>query len=98
MAAQGHVGGDAGQPRNVLMTIGNYAADLYEARTGEDKAMYMSEAKAAYEALAKDPGTKYADAARTGQARLAQMSGDTSAIKASYADQLANPAHSRMRR
>ena len=51
----------------------------------------MAEAKAAYEALAKDPGTKYADAARTGQARLATLSGDTTAIKASYADQLANP-------
>jgi hypothetical protein len=77
--------------RNVLMTVGNYAADLYDSATGEDKAMYMSEAKAAYEALAKDPGTKYADAARTGQARLAQLSGDTTAIKASYSDQLANP-------
>ena len=51
----------------------------------------MTEAKAAFEALAKDPGTKYADAARSGQARLAQLSGDTTAIKASYADQLANP-------
>jgi tetratricopeptide (TPR) repeat protein len=76
--------------RQVLMTLGNYASDLYEAGTG-DKAMLMMEAKAAYEALAKDPGTKYGDAARAGQARLAQMSGDTTAIKATYADQLANP-------
>lgn len=76
--------------RQVLMTLGNFAADLYEAGTG-DKAMLMTEAKAAYDALAKDPGTKYADAARSGQARLAQMSGDVNAIRATYADQLANP-------
>jgi tetratricopeptide (TPR) repeat protein len=76
--------------RQVLMTLGNYASDLYEAGTG-DKAMLMAEAKAAYEALAKDPGTKYGDAARAGQARLATMSGDTTAIKSTYADQLANP-------
>jgi len=79
------------QRRGVLQTIGMYASDLYDGATGEDKAYYMKEAKEAFEALAKDPGTKYADAARGGQARLAQLSGDTSAIKASYADQLANP-------
>jgi tetratricopeptide (TPR) repeat protein len=76
--------------RQVLMQLGNYAAELYEQGTG-DKAFFMAEAKTAYEALAKDPGTKFADAARAGQARLAQMSGDTTAIKATYADQLANP-------
>jgi tetratricopeptide (TPR) repeat protein len=76
--------------RQVLMTLGNYASDLYEAGTG-DKAMLMAEAKAAYDALAKDPGTKYGDAARAGTARLATMSGDTTAIKSTYADQLANP-------
>src|SRR5262249_8727429 len=54
--------------RQVLMQLGNYTADLYEAGTG-DKASALTEAKAAYEALAKDPGTKYADAARAGQAR-----------------------------
>jgi predicted Zn-dependent protease len=77
--------------RQVLATIGNYAADLMEQATGADKAAYMAEAKTAYEALSKDPGTKYADAARTGQARLATLSGDTTAIRASYADQIANP-------
>jgi len=77
--------------RQVLATIGNYAADLVDQATGAEKAAYMAEAKAAYEALAKDPGTKYADAARTGQARLATLSGDTTAIRASYSDQIANP-------
>ena len=51
----------------------------------------MNEAKAAFAALAKDPGTKYADAARSGQARLATAQRRHAAIKASYADQLANP-------
>jgi len=77
--------------RQILGTMGNFAADLVEQAQGADKATYMAEAKAAFEALAKDPGTKYADLARTGQARLATLSGDTSAIKGSYADQLANP-------
>ena len=76
--------------RQVLMTIGNVAADAFEAGQG-DKAAMMAEAKSAYQALAKDPGTKFADAARAGQARLAQISGDTTAIRATYADQLANP-------
>jgi tetratricopeptide (TPR) repeat protein len=77
--------------RQLEAQLGAYAADLSEVATGADKAGYAAEAKAAYEALAKDPGTKFADAARTGMARLATMSGDTTAIKASYADQLANP-------
>ncbi len=77
--------------RQILGTLGNYTADLYESAPPAEKAAYMTEAKAAFEALAKDPGTKYADVARTGQARLATMSGDTTAIKASYADQLSNP-------
>jgi predicted Zn-dependent protease len=78
--------------RQLEMQLGNFAADAADAATGADKTALLGEAKAAYEALAKDPGTKYADAARAGQARLAQLSGDTTAIRASYADQLANPS------
>src|SRR4029077_8725149 len=77
--------------RAFLNALGNYTADLAESATGAEKASYLAEAKAAFEALGKDPGTKYADAARAGQARLATATGDTAAIKASYADQLANP-------
>jgi hypothetical protein len=77
--------------RNFEMTLGAYTADLADQATGAEKAAYLAESKEAYAALAKDPGTKYADIARTGQARLATMSGDTAAIKGSYADQLANP-------
>lgn len=77
--------------RQLLAFMGNYAADQAEAAQGADKASYIAESKSAYEQLAKDPGTKFADAARTGQARLAMLSGDTTAIKGSYSDQLANP-------
>ena len=79
--------------RQLEMQLGSLAADAAEAtQAGSEKTTYLGEAKSAYDALAKDPGTKYADAARTGQARLATLSGDTTAIKASYADQLANPS------
>jgi predicted Zn-dependent protease len=77
--------------RNLLAYLGNYASDQAESAEGADKAAYIAEAKSAYEQLAKDPGTKYADNARSGQARLAMLSGDTAAIKSSYSDQLANP-------
>jgi hypothetical protein len=77
--------------RQLLAYLGNYASDQAEAAQGADKAAYIAEAKSAYEQLAKDPGTKYADNARSGQARLAMLAGDSAAIKGSYSDQLANP-------
>lgn len=82
----------ADQRRQMLQTLGNYAADLADQATGADKTTYMNASKDAFAELAKDPGTKYADAARLGQARLATLSGDTAAIKNSYAEQLANPS------
>jgi predicted Zn-dependent protease len=82
----------ADQRRQMLQTLGNYTADQAEAATGADKTEFMNASKAAFAELAKDPGTKYADAAHLGQARLASISGDTAAIKNSYADQLANPS------
>ncbi len=78
--------------RQLQNTLGGYAADLVDGATGADKTLYMAESKAAYNALAKDPGTKFSDAARNGQARLATLSGDTAAIRASYAEQIANPS------
>ena len=77
--------------RSWLNTLGVYASELAEEAQGADKQAYVAEAKSAFDQLAKDPGTKFADVARSGQARVAQLSGDTTAIKASYADQLANP-------
>lgn len=79
--------------RQLLYTLGSYAAEQAEdASAPASKDSLVKEAKAAFDELAKDPGTKYADAARTGQARVATLAGDTTAIKASYADQLANPS------
>ena len=82
----------ADQRRQLEMTLGNYALDLSDQATGTDKAAYLDDAKNAFAQLAKDPGTKFADAARAGQVRLATASGDTTAIRRSYADQLANPS------
>jgi hypothetical protein len=78
--------------RQMQLALGNLAADAAEAAPDAEKTTYLNEAKAAYAALAADPGAKFADAARTGQARLATLSGDTTAIKATYAEQLANPS------
>ncbi|HTJ21291.1 MAG TPA: tetratricopeptide repeat protein [Gemmatimonadaceae bacterium] len=79
--------------RQLQYTLGNYVSELAEdAGSPAAKDSLIKEAKAAFEALAKDPGTKFADAARSGQARVATLSGDTTAIKSSYADQLANPS------
>jgi tetratricopeptide (TPR) repeat protein len=78
--------------RQWLMQMGNYASELAEDAQGADKQTYVAEAKAAFDQLAKDPGTKFADVARSGQAKVASLAGDTTAIKASYADQLANPS------
>jgi tetratricopeptide (TPR) repeat protein len=77
--------------RQLQAMLGNFASDAAEQATGAEKTALVNEAKAAFDALAKDPGSKYADAARSGQARIASISGDTAAIKATYADQLANP-------
>jgi predicted Zn-dependent protease len=78
--------------RQIQLTLGNYAAELADAASATDKPALLAESKAAFDALAKDPGTKFADAARNGQARLAAARGDTAAIRGSYADQLANPS------
>lgn len=78
--------------RQLLNAIGNAAADsVANGATGDVKTRLLAEAHSAFDALSKDPGTKFADAAKTGTARLAQITGDTAAIKASYADALANP-------
>ena len=78
--------------RQLLNSLGSLAAEAADGATGAEKQTYIAEAKAAFDALAKDPGTKYADAARAGQAKVARASGDTAAIKAAYADALTNPS------
>ena len=78
--------------RQMLLTLGSMAADAAEQASGADKTAYLKESKDAFDALAKDPGTKYADYARSGQARVALITGDTASLKGSYAEQLANPS------
>ena len=78
--------------RQLQLAVGSLASDAAEQAEGAQKTQLLAQAKAAFEGLAKDPGTKFADAAKSGQARLAQIAGDTAAIKATYADQLANPS------
>jgi len=79
--------------RSTLADMGNLATVAAENAQGADKQNYLQTAKQAFEELAKDPGKtgQFADAAQQGLARLAQASGDTAAIKATYQDALANP-------
>jgi tetratricopeptide (TPR) repeat protein len=77
--------------RQLLLNLGQIAENAAEAATGADKTEYAKTAKAAYEELMKDPGTKYADYARSGQARASLITGDTAAFRASYQEMIANP-------
>jgi tetratricopeptide (TPR) repeat protein len=77
--------------RQLLLNLGQIAENAAEAATGAEKAEYAKAAKGAYDELAKDPGTKYADYARSGQARTALQGGDTASFRASYQEMLSNP-------
>jgi len=79
--------------RQTLADLGNLATKASEDAQAADKQSFVQTAKQAFEELAKDPGKQgqFADAAQQGLARLAQSSGDTAAIKATYQDALANP-------
>src|SRR4051812_47904921 len=78
--------------RTILYTLGNFAADAGSIDTvPANKKMYLAEAKSAFEALQKDPGKNYADAARQGLTSVLRAAGDTAAIHAACADQVANP-------
>lgn len=80
--------------RNAYGAIGQIALDAAGAAEGADKAAYLAEAKAAFEALSKNPGStgNYNEVAQSGLARVALLQGDTASIKASYAAALANPS------
>lgn len=79
--------------RNTLLNIGNIATTALDSATGAEKESYAKTAKEAFETLAKDAGTSgnFAESAQQGLARLAQVSGDTAALKATYKDKLGNP-------
>jgi tetratricopeptide (TPR) repeat protein len=79
--------------RQTMLAAANLAADAAESATGAEKAAYISDAKWGYETLAQDPKAgNFADQARSGLARIASASGDTAAVRATYAAQLANPS------
>jgi tetratricopeptide (TPR) repeat protein len=77
--------------RQLLLNLGQIAENAAEAATGPDKTEFAKTARAAYDELAKDPGTKYADYARSGVARAALIGGDTASFRQSYQEMMANP-------
>jgi tetratricopeptide (TPR) repeat protein len=79
--------------RTILYTLGNFASDAGSMDTvKKNQDMYFAEARAAFEALEKDPGTQYADAAQEGLFSVLRASHDTVGIRAACKDQIANPA------
>jgi tetratricopeptide (TPR) repeat protein len=80
--------------RTILYTLGNFANDAGTMDTvAANKKTYLTEAKNAFEALAKDPGKNYGDAARQGLTSVLRALGDTTAIKNACGPQVANPAN-----
>jgi tetratricopeptide (TPR) repeat protein len=80
--------------RSILSAMGNLAADVADSSTAPaGKQKYAAIATEAYDQLLKEfPESQQAGAARSGLARVRLASGDTAGFKATYADQLANPA------
>ena len=79
--------------RTILYTLGNFASDAgSNDSVQKTKTAYLAEARAAFEALAKDPGKQYGDAARQGLTLVLRATGDTAAIRNACKDQLANPS------
>ena len=82
----------AEQQRGLLLTMGNVAAGVADTAQGAAKQQWSRDAIAAYEKIAQRfPGSPEARVAtdRLSQLKLAQ--GDTAAVKAAYAAQLASP-------
>lgn len=78
--------------RQALLLVGNLATDAAQHASAADKATYVADAKTAYQTLASENDAHYADLGKQGLARVALVSGDTAALKASYQSQLANPS------
>jgi tetratricopeptide (TPR) repeat protein len=78
--------------RTILYTLGNFATDASSVDTvRKNQAVYLGEARAAYEALQKDPGTQYADAADQGLLSTYIAANDTSAVLGYCKDRVADP-------
>jgi len=81
--------------RTILYTLGNFALDAAQNDTVKaNQAMYFNEARSSCEALDKDPGTQYVDAAQECLFSVLRVSHDTVGIKTACKDQIANPAAS----
>lgn len=79
--------------RQTALAAANLAQTAAGSATGAEKAAFLADAKWGYELVANDPNAgNYGDQARSGLAQLAAASGDTAAVKATYAPQLSNPS------
>lgn len=79
--------------RQTALAAANLAAQAAGSASGADKSAYLADAKWGYDLVANDPKAgNYADQARTGLAQIAAASGDTAAVRATYAPELANPS------
>jgi tetratricopeptide (TPR) repeat protein len=79
--------------RTILYTLGTFANDAGQADTvPANKKAFFSEALDAFNALAKDPGKQYGDVAAQGRTSVLRSMGDTAAIRAACASEVANPA------
>jgi tetratricopeptide (TPR) repeat protein len=82
--------------RTILYTLGTFANDAGQIDTvPANKKAYFAEALDAFAQLAKDPGKQYGDVAAQGRTAVLRSMGDTAAIRAACATQLANPASAR---
>jgi tetratricopeptide (TPR) repeat protein len=78
--------------RTILYTLGNFALDAGQMDTVKtNQAMYFGEARASCEALDKDPGTQYIDAAQECLFSVLRASHDTAGIRTACKDQIASP-------
>jgi tetratricopeptide (TPR) repeat protein len=77
--------------RQMQLALANMLVDAADTASGATKTSLLADAKAAFQALAADPGAKYGEAASGGLARVAVASGNVEEIKATYSKELANP-------
>jgi tetratricopeptide (TPR) repeat protein len=79
--------------RTILYTLGTFANDAGQLDTvPANKKAFFTEALDAFNALGKDPGRQYGDVASQGRTAVLRAMGDTAAIRAACAPQVANPA------
>jgi predicted Zn-dependent protease len=78
--------------RQAMLSMANLAADVADTATGAGRAQFAREARTAYERLIGEaPNSPQAAQARAGLSRVLLVSGDTTAFRSSYRDQITNP-------